>query len=387
MADSAVAITAGAGTSIDAHTTVGGDLRQVVIGGDPSSSNVQLWNAGAYPFVALDPFSLLYDGFASLDTVDLWTLGGTVPTVVTPGQVQFNQGTAANASSWMDSKFFYKIVASSFNRYGALVQLAAAAETGSKAWWGAGDIAGAPTLAVPLSNGCVFETVSADGSLVGAVYSGGVRTASTALVIPSHITSPVLSTGRPSDGGVHRYAVEYRASRVYFTIDNVTCGSIANPNPQTVDMPWTAGVINDTAALGAARTFVLSTASVGQSGAQSIRIADRDFPARQQRVSATGQAHVQEGTTSTAPVKSNAALAAASFTVLASNAARRMATFFNDSTNILYLDLSGGVASTTSYSVQVPPGGYFELPEPCYTGLITAISPVASGTVRVTEIT
>jgi hypothetical protein len=91
----------------------------------------------------------------------------------------------------------------------------------------------------------------------------------------------------------------------------------------------------------------------------------------------------------TTGTKSNVNDAASSTTVLASNANRKGATFFNDSTVSLYLDLSGGTATTTSFSVLIPAQGYFELPV-CqggvYTGLITGIwASDASGAVRVTE--
>lgn len=78
-------------------------------------------------------------------------------------------------------------------------------------------------------------------------------------------------------------------------------------------------------------------------------------------------------------------------TVLASNANRKGATFFNDSTATLYLAMANVTASTTVYSVQIPAGGFYELPV-CqggvYTGIIKGIwSSDASGAVRVTELT
>jgi hypothetical protein len=85
---------------------------------------------------------------------------------------------------------------------------------------------------------------------------------------------------------------------------------------------------------------------------------------------------------------SNVSGSASSVTVLASNASRKNATFFNDSTAILYLKLNSGVASTTSYSVQIQPNGYYELPNgSVYTGAITGIWSAANGAVRVTELT
>lgn len=78
-------------------------------------------------------------------------------------------------------------------------------------------------------------------------------------------------------------------------------------------------------------------------------------------------------------------------TILASNANRKGATIYNDSTAILYLALANVTATTTVYSVQIPAGGYYELPV-CdggvYTGIIKGIwSADASGAARVTELT
>lgn len=92
-------------------------------------------------------------------------------------------------------------------------------------------------------------------------------------------------------------------------------------------------------------------------------------------------------TPATTGTGSSAALAITSFTVLAANTARKMATFYNDSVNVLYLGLFA-TTSTTAHTVQVPAGGYYELPgsNTIYTGIVTAISAVASGSVRVTEL-
>lgn len=79
----------------------------------------------------------------------------------------------------------------------------------------------------------------------------------------------------------------------------------------------------------------------------------------------------------------------ADVTILAANADRKGAAVFNDSTALLYLALANVTASATNYSVQIPAGGYFELP-PCdggvYTGVIKGIwASDASGAARVTE--
>jgi hypothetical protein len=85
--------------------------------------------------------------------------------------------------------------------------------------------------------------------------------------------------------------------------------------------------------------------------------------------------------------KSSVASSASSVTILASNTSRKGAMVYNDSTQILYLDLSGGTASAISYSVQVPANGFFELPAPViYNGAITGIWAAANGSARVTEL-
>lgn len=83
------------------------------------------------------------------------------------------------------------------------------------------------------------------------------------------------------------------------------------------------------------------------------------------------------------------ASSATSVTVLASNALRKGAAIFNDSTQLLYLALSTSAASTTVHTVQIPPSSYYELPicdGGVYTGQITGIWAAANGSARVTEL-
>lgn len=92
---------------------------------------------------------------------------------------------------------------------------------------------------------------------------------------------------------------------------------------------------------------------------------------------------------SSTATKANVAGSASSVTLLAANTARRGAIITNDSSAVLYIDLTGGTASTTSYSVVLggsaaaPFEGY-EVPFG-YTGLITGIWASATGNARVTE--
>uniref|UniRef100_A0A832M3X7 Uncharacterized protein n=1 Tax=Oscillatoriales cyanobacterium SpSt-402 TaxID=2282168 RepID=A0A832M3X7_9CYAN len=77
--------------------------------------------------------------------------------------------------------------------------------------------------------------------------------------------------------------------------------------------------------------------------------------------------------------------ATSSTSLLASNASRKGATIFNNSTADLYVEL-GGTASTTAFAVKLDPGGYFEVPY-SYTGAIAGIWSAANGTALVREYT
>lgn len=88
---------------------------------------------------------------------------------------------------------------------------------------------------------------------------------------------------------------------------------------------------------------------------------------------------------SSSATKANVSDAATSTTILAANVSRIGATIWNDSTAILYLDLTGGTATATSCSVKLIADAFYEVPFG-YTGLITGIwASDASGAARVTE--
>jgi hypothetical protein len=85
------------------------------------------------------------------------------------------------------------------------------------------------------------------------------------------------------------------------------------------------------------------------------------------------------------PVLTSVAAAVSSTSLLAANLNRIGATFYNDSTAVLYLALAGS-ASTTAYTLQVPQNGYYEVPYG-YDGAIFGIWASANGSVRITELT
>jgi hypothetical protein len=78
--------------------------------------------------------------------------------------------------------------------------------------------------------------------------------------------------------------------------------------------------------------------------------------------------------------------AAADTLILASNANRKGATIFNDSTAILYLALGSVAASLTNFTVKMVTDAYYEVPFG-YTGEIRGIWASAAGNARVGELT
>ena len=106
----------------------------------------------------------------------------------------------------------------------------------------------------------------------------------------------------------------------------------------------------------------------------------------------TNTAFISLGAVTTTPQSSSTASitsvsgSVSSVSLLAANSSRKGATFFNDSTAILYLSLGTTSASTTSYTLQVGPNGYYELPF-AWQGAIQGIWGSATGAVRITELT
>lgn len=84
--------------------------------------------------------------------------------------------------------------------------------------------------------------------------------------------------------------------------------------------------------------------------------------------------------------RSNVTAATADTQVLAANTSRTGVLIFNDSTATMYLAYGSTAASTTSYSVQIGAGAYWEMPKPVYTGVLKAVWEAENGAARVTEL-
>jgi len=62
----------------------------------------------------------------------------------------------------------------------------------------------------------------------------------------------------------------------------------------------------------------------------------------------------------------------------------RARAIYNESTAVLFVKF-GVTASPTSYTVQIPAGGYYEFPQPIYGGQVDGIWASANGSARVTS--
>lgn len=85
------------------------------------------------------------------------------------------------------------------------------------------------------------------------------------------------------------------------------------------------------------------------------------------------------------PTSANVAASITNVTLLASSATRMGAAFYNDSSSAMYLKL-GATSSTTSFTVKLVAGAYYEIPGPhIYSGIVDGIWDTATGTCRVTS--
>lgn len=88
--------------------------------------------------------------------------------------------------------------------------------------------------------------------------------------------------------------------------------------------------------------------------------------------------------------KASVTSSASSVTLVAANASRKTLIITNESTAVLYIDLTNGTASATSYSVVLGPTASSVSPSftiTNFTGAVTGIWASANGFARVTQLT
>jgi hypothetical protein len=121
----------------------------------------------------------------------------------------------------------------------------------------------------------------------------------------------------------------------------------------------------------------------GGDGAYSDVASDNGLPISW--ASTAGELPTNQAGANTSAVTSVPAATSAT-SLLAANTARKQAAFYNDSTANLYLKLGASV-TTTSFTVKLGAGGYYELPRSGYTGVVNGIWDAANGAARITELT
>jgi hypothetical protein len=80
----------------------------------------------------------------------------------------------------------------------------------------------------------------------------------------------------------------------------------------------------------------------------------------------------------------NVASSASSVTLFAAASNDNARTIWNDSTAVLYVKF-GTTASTTSFTVQLAAGAYYEFPQPVFAGRVDGIWASANGSARTTR--
>lgn len=99
----------------------------------------------------------------------------------------------------------------------------------------------------------------------------------------------------------------------------------------------------------------------------------------------TGSITTVQGTSSVS-ILSSLSSSISNVNLLSGNSSRKMATIFNDSTSNLFVKL-GSTASTTSFTIKMAAGSYYEFPAPVYTGQVDGLWDVANGSARISELT
>ena len=239
---------------------------------------------------------------------------------------------------------------------------------------------GTPDVAAPTDD---MTIALAQASLaLGFVYDGAAwdrlrGDAAGGLWAQGAIASGSADTGNPvKTGGVYRSTKPTFADGQRGDVQLTTRGALAvslygadSANSPAVSTSFADATANATVAISAsAFGFVWNGATWDRMKGSATRGLD---------------VNISAAVTST---RANVSGAASDTLILASNANRRGATIYNDSTAILYLALGTVAASTTSFTLQLAASSYYEVPFN-YSGEIRGIWASATGAARVTELT
>lgn len=255
----------------------------------------------------------------------------------------------------------------------------AAAQSGT---WNITNVSGTVSLPAGAATAANQSTeIASLASIDGKVPANLTVTSTRLLVDGSGVTQPVSAASLPLPSGASTSAAQTTGNSSLSSIDGKVPANLTVTSTRLlvdgsgVTQP-VSGPLTDTQ-LRATPVPVSGTVAATQSGTWTVQPGN---------TANTTPWLVKEQRSSTSTL-SNVSSSATNVTLLASNANRLNAAIFNDSTQILYVKL-GTTASTSSYTVQIAAGGYYELPTVnIYTGIIDGIWASANGNARVTELT
>jgi hypothetical protein len=330
-----------------------------------------------------EPRQIFYDPFDSaLDTTNRWvsptSSGGGVAASTTAGVMTLGSGTTASGYSHLQSQPSFVPTIPAWLGFSFAIKLEFAVTTNAARGWGAGTSPGTPTTSVPLTDGVAFEIDTA-GKLNAVVYASGVRT------VVQDLSSSTGNSTQPADNLYHRYIIYVRTDKTYWYIDNlatpVAVSNFQSPNVQTLPMKLYA--VAGATPPGSSAVISCTGLATWDTGKNATQLSDGTYSWRKTTIDSKG--NLQTKLSSTTPGNTSVAASASSVNLLALNSNRLGAAIYNDSSVTLYVKL-GTTASTSSYTVQIAPLGYYEVPYG-YTGNIDGIWASATGNARITELT
>lgn len=270
--------------------------------------------------------------------------------------------------------------------------------------------AGIPRVTVSNDSNVIVSQSTAANLNATVVGSGSAGTASAGVVTVQGIASMTpVQVSQATASNLNATVVQATGTNLHTVVDSgsitVTQGTGTNLHT-VVDSGTLTAVTSITNALPAGTNLLgkvgIDQTTVGTTNAISLAQLGANAVAVNNGTASTGTLRVaiaSDNTSNTNPflvgeqkaatsTLTNVSGSASSVSILASNANRKGAMITNDSGAILYLKF-GTTASTTSYTVQMPAGSYYEFPANpgLYTGAVDGIWSSATGAARITELT
>lgn len=212
-------------------------------------------------------------------------------------------------------------------------------------------------------------TLSAETTkVIGTVNQG------TSPWVVSNATTSVVGNGAAATA--QRVTIANDSTGVLASIGSITTGVIPGVTANSLGKAEDAG--HTSSDVG-----VFALAVRNDNAATSVTTTNADYS--QISTDITGTVFTRSSPANTSTL-SNVAASATSVTVLAANPARRLATFYNDSTSDCYMKF-GTTASTSSFNLFVASLGSVSFNGEDYAGIVTAIWNSATGNMRVGETT